>query len=51
CEGGLVNGNTQDRLYEEIEEGKRPGELLVVPEWFKSQHTTMVNGGLVENAI
>ncbi|KAG0245158.1 spinocerebellar ataxia type 10 protein domain-containing protein [Mortierella sp. GBAus27b] len=28
-----------------------PGVLLQVPEWFKTQHATMVEGGLVENAI
>ncbi|KAG0005882.1 hypothetical protein BGZ65_009910 [Modicella reniformis] len=52
CEDGHVKDSTPDRLYEGVEgEIERPGKLLAVPAWFKSQHMTMVNGGVVENAI
>ncbi|KAF9904192.1 hypothetical protein EC991_002940 [Linnemannia zychae] len=37
-----------DDVDEEIEQR---AEIVPVPDWFKAQHMTMVNGGLVESAI
>jgi len=45
---GAEEGEEDDDDVEEIE---RRGEVVPVPDWFKAQHMTMVNGGLVESAI
>ncbi|KAF9119323.1 hypothetical protein BGW39_000389 [Mortierella sp. 14UC] len=38
----------EEDVNEEIEQR---AEIVPVPDWFKAQHMTMVNGGLVESAI
>ncbi|KAF9902556.1 hypothetical protein BX616_001905 [Lobosporangium transversale] len=51
---GVVMYSVQDVLKEDMENKEREeqvGEPIPVPEWFKVQHMTMVNHGLVESSI
>ncbi|KAI1314764.1 hypothetical protein EDD11_001733 [Mortierella claussenii] len=48
-EDGMVTDVTNDRDVED--KVHRLGEQAPVPNWFKTQHLTMINGRLVENAI
>lgn len=54
-EDGQVNVRSKygsaDDADDDVEELEQRAEVVPVPDWFKAQHMTIVNGGLVESSI